>query len=107
MNQVITSPTDAAKIATVVIQPRTLSQKVFTRLPMILRLFVINMISKDATGLSRGDSRLPLHRRFKVTKLDATALGRGGSRSQLNSTKREELHGASPWHLETLVLNSV
>jgi hypothetical protein len=39
----------------VVIQPRTLSQKVFTRLPMILRLFVINMISKDATGLSRGD----------------------------------------------------
>jgi hypothetical protein len=107
MNQVTTSPTDAAKIATVVIQPRTLSQKVFTRLPMILRLFVINMISKDATGLSRGDSRLPLHRRFKVTKLDATALGRGGSRSQLNSTKREELHGASPWHLETLVLNSV
>jgi hypothetical protein len=55
MNQVTTSPTDAAKIATVVIQPRTLSQKVFTRLPMILRLFVINMISKDATGLSRGD----------------------------------------------------
>jgi hypothetical protein len=77
----------------VVIQPRTLSQKVFTRLPMILRLFVINMISKDATGLSRGDSRLPLHRRFKVTKLDATALGRGGSRSQLNSRDRENSTG--------------
>ena len=102
MNQVTTSPTDAAKIATVVIQPRTLSQKVFTRLPMILRLFVINMISKDATGLSRGDSRLPLHRRFKVTKLDATAVGRGGSRSQLNSTKRENSTGQArgiwkPW----------
>jgi hypothetical protein len=102
MNQVTTSPTDAAKIATVVIQPRTLSQKVFTRLPMILRLLVMNMISKDATGLSRGDSRLPLHRRFKVTKLDATALGRGGSRSQLNSTKRENSTGQArgiwkPW----------
>jgi hypothetical protein len=36
-------------------------------------------------------------------KLDATALCRGDSRSKLNSSEREKLHGASPWHLEILM----
>ena len=46
-----TSPIEAAKIATVVIQPRTLSQKLFTLWPMILRLLVINMISNSNGGV--------------------------------------------------------
>ncbi len=48
-----TSPIEAAKIATVVIQPSTLSQNVFTRLPMILRLFVINMIINNSGGVEK------------------------------------------------------
>src|SRR5687768_6627983 len=42
----------------------------------------------DATGLSRGGSRLLLSRQ-KYRRLDATGLSRGGSRSQLCSLKRE------------------
>ena len=50
------------------------------------------MKSKDATGLSRGTSRLELQVMSRK-QTDATALRRGGSRSELNGNKRETPRG--------------
>ena len=43
----------AAKIAAVVIQPRTFSHKVLVRTPMIFRLLVINMIINNNGGVEK------------------------------------------------------
>ena len=47
------SPMLAAKIAAVVIQPRTFIQNVFTRLPMIRRLLVMSMMSNSNGGVEK------------------------------------------------------
>ena len=78
INHVATSPAVAAKMAIVVIQPRMFIPRVFTRLPMIFRLLVINMMSNSSGGvekpctISRIDQRL--HGGLKPRKLRHIAI---------------------------------
>jgi len=62
----------------------------------------------DATGLSRGASRLLAIKPAKNFHPDATALCRGGLTFVANALLRAiaesvNLHGTSPWHLNTLL----
>jgi hypothetical protein len=50
-NHDVMRPILAAKMAAVVIQPRIFIPRVFTRLPMIRRLFVISMMSNSNGGV--------------------------------------------------------
>ena len=52
-NHDVMSPMLAAKIAAVVIQPRMFMPSVFTRLPMIRRLFVMSMMSNSNGGVEK------------------------------------------------------
>ena len=53
INQVTTSPMPAEKIATTVIQPRTLVHRLFTRSPMMAGLLVMSRIRSRSGGVEK------------------------------------------------------
>src|SRR5207302_8757090 len=80
-HQLRTSPTLAAKIAPVVIHPKILRARLLTCAPIILRLFVISMISSRRGGVEK-PCTMPDHtsafmgltpRKFRPTAMRVTS----------------------------------